>query len=224
MTQRYGTFFPGRLSERVSGMSYDAAVRNGAPYRAIFGAPIALDADGILAAQSISGTGSTTTFASTYSTGDTTLGKWGRALSVVASGAATSKVYVRGRDYLGSKMYEELTLSATAVVNGLKAFKAIDQVDWDNTASTTINLGWRDCFGVPYKFRANIVEMKNGAIAANAGTFVAGLATATAATATNADVRGTYVPATVLPDGTNTFEVQYAPDDANLHGNAQFYA
>ncbi len=226
MTQRYATFFPTRLSQRVPSMGYDAQVRHGAPYRAKLGAPVALDADGILAATSISGTGSTTTFASTYSNGDTYMGKWGRGLSAVAStGSVTSKVYVRGRDFLGSLIMEQLTLNGTTQVNSLKAFKNIDRVDWDDGGSgVTLNLGWRDLFGLPYKFRAVITEIKNGIVTANAGTFTAGLTTGTTATATNADVRGTYLAATVLPDGTNTFEVIYHPDDENLHGNAQFYS
>lgn len=226
MTQRYATFFPTRLSQRVPLMGYDVTVRNGAPFRAILGAPVALDADGILASTSISGTGSTSTFASTYSNGDTYLGKWGRGVSAVAStGSVTTKVYVRGRDYLGSQQMEQITLNGTTTVNGIKTFKNIDRVDWDNGGSgVTLNLGWINLFGLPYKFRASLTEIKNGIVTANAGTFVAGLTTSTTATATNADVRGTYAPSTTLPDGTNTFEVIYHPDDENLHGNAQFYS
>jgi hypothetical protein len=78
--------------------------------------------------------------------------------------------------------------------------------------------------GLPEKGKAMVNEIKNNAASANAGTFVAGLANATTPTGTNADVRGTYLPVTVLPDGTNTFEVRYVADTSNLHGNAQFAA
>lgn len=222
MARRQASFFPQRVNMRVPSMSYTAGIEAADIVHANFGAPAALDNDGILAAQSIASASSTTTFAATYTGTESVMGKWGRCLRVVASGAATSTVTVTGRDYLGAKMVEVLTLNGTTPVLGLKAFRYIDSVAWGATGGTTIDLGWRDCFGLPWKFDQLIVETKNNIVAANAGTFVAGLATGTAATSTNADVRGTYLAATVIPDGTNTFEVRYIADTSNLHGNAQY--
>jgi hypothetical protein len=90
--------------------------------------------------------------------------------------------------------------------------------------ATTLDVGWRDCFGLPHKFVAIDLEEKDGVLSANAGTFVAGLLTATPSTATTADVRGTYLAVTVLPDGTRTFRLRYFADFNNLDGNAQFTA
>lgn len=227
MTKRIPTFFPQRLSVAVPGqLRYAMDVHGAAPFTANFGAPIALNSTGILAAQSINAAVDTTTFAAalTASSADLTLGKWGRALRVVASGAATSTVDVYGRDYLGQRMRETATLNGATPVLMLKAFKYIDRVVAGITAATTIDLGWRDCFGLPYKAQLLMAELKNDVVAANAGTFVAGLATATAATATNADVRGTHLFVTVLPNGTNTFELMLKLDKDNLHGNAQFFS
>jgi len=119
-------------------------------------------------------------------------------------------------------MVEVLTINGTTAVLGLKAFAWISSVVFSSsTDTTTVNLGYRDCFGLPFAGDAMITEMKNGAAAANAGTFVAALADATAETNTNADARGTYLPVTVIPDGTNTFTVIYALRRNNLHGNAR---
>ena len=222
MPRRYATYFPQRVNVRVPNMAYSAGIEKDDIVPAEFGAPIALNASGILAAQSIATAGTVTTFAAAYAPTDAIMGRWGRALSVVASGAATSTVTVTGRDYLNQRMTETMTLNGTTQVNGLKAFKYIDSVAFGATAATTINLGWRDCFGFPVKMESIVVETKNAAPSANAGTFVAGLTNGTAATATNADVRGTYVPVTVIPNGTNTFEVRFVADTSNLHGNVQF--
>ena len=224
MPRRVAQFYPQRVNLRVPNMAYTADITNNDVIHVQLGAPATLDSDGILAAQSINAAVTVTTFASTYAPTAAIMGPFGRGLRVVASGAATSTVIVNGRDYLGQRMSETLTLNGATAVLGIKAFRYIDSVVCAATASTTIDLGWRDLFGLPYKFEQIAQETKNGVVAANAGTFVAGLATATAATATNADVRGTYLPVTVIPDGTNTFELRYIADTSNLHGNRQFTA
>lgn len=222
MTQNVPTFYPGRVNVRVPSMTYAADVDDQGMCRVQFGALVALDTDAILDGQSISGTSSTTTLASSYDPDN--MGPYGRALTVVASGASTSVVTVRGRDYLNQRLQEQLTLNGTTAVAGKKAFKYVDQVDWGSTSGVTIDLGFSNVMGLPYRSKAMSLEMKNDAVAANAGTFTAALAESTTATATNADVRGTYLPVTTIPDGSNTFEIVVAVDDTNLHGNEQYYA
>jgi hypothetical protein len=122
-------------------------------------------------------------------------------------------------------MREDFTLNGTTAVLGLKAFRYVDSITpVTGTASTTVALTVVNLMGLPHKLQSVDQEMKNGVLTANAGTFVAGLLNATTPTATNADVRGTYLPVTVLPDGTRTFELRYFADDTNLDGNAQFFA
>src|SRR5690348_4061296 len=89
--------------------------------RVSLGKPVVADTDGILAAQSINAAVDTTTFAATYAATDAIMGKFGRNVTVVASGASTSTVVVYGRDYLGQKMRETLTVNGTTPVTGLKA-------------------------------------------------------------------------------------------------------
>lgn len=224
MPRRDPTHFPQRINFRVPGMTYAAGIEGDDIMTADFGAPLALDNAAILNAQSIATAGNTVVFAAAYTGSQAQMGKWGRGLRFVASGAATSTVTVTGRDYLGQRMQETITLNGATAVLGVKAFRYIDRIDWGATAGTTITVGITNLFGLPYKGKQMVAEAKNSAASANAGTFVAGLANATLATATNADVRGTYLPVTVIPDGVNTFEVRFVADTSNLHGNRQFGA
>lgn len=224
--RRYPTFFPQRVNVRVPSMAMAGMVMASGDDTMVaeFGAPAALNSTGILAAQSVSAAGVAVTFAAAYQPTDAIMGRWGRCLRVVLSGAGTGNVVIRGRDYLNQRMQETIALNGATPVLGVKAFRYIDSITWPTVGAVTMDIGWRDCFGLPFRFKALVSELKNGIVTANAGTFVAGLATATAATATNADVRGTYLAATVIPDGTNTFEVRYLADNTNLHGNAQFFS
>lgn len=217
-----GSFFPRRINDHVPNMQYAADVRFGGMGTVIIPAPAALDADGILVAQSIATAGSTSTFAATLT--DAAMAKFGRNVTVIASGAATSTVTVRGKDYLGQPMVEQLTLNGAATVAGKKAFKWIDKVDWGATAATTINVGWGNVLGLPYKSQKLISELVNKEVPA-AGTFVDGLTGGTAQSVTSDDTRGTYTPAAgVVPDGTREYELTIMHDYDNLHGDPQFYS
>lgn len=238
LTRPYGDYYPYGISQRVPNMQYAADVSLNAPYCANFGAPLALSANAVLAAfQNVNGSaGAVSTF--TAATGSATAigynglvpfdsttirNGWGRNLTCTASTTCTRTVTVTGYDYLGSKLVETMTLNGTATIQGLKAFQWVESVAISSDTDTaTVSIGYGNKFGLPYKGVAMDVETKNGAIAANAGTFVAGLADATAETATNADVRGTYLPVTVIPDGTNTFEMWYITNRVNLHGQARY--
>ncbi len=225
MPRRYGSFYPRRINQRVPSLAMVGDAVDNDIVVAEWSAPTALNSTGILAAQDMTSAGSTSTFAAAFAVqSEAIMGRWGRALRIVASGASTGTVTVTGSDYLGQRMIETATLNGATPVLMLKAFRFIESIAWTATGATNLTVGWRDVFGLPYKFVALVSEVKNKAVAANAGTFVAGLATATAATATNADVRGTYLPVTVIPDGVNNFEVRYIFDNSNGHGNAQFIA
>lgn len=216
-----GDFYPRRTNQHVPGMSYAADVNHAGYARVSIAALIAADAGGILAAQSIATASSATSFATTLT--ETALGKFGRNVTVVASGAATSTVTVTGRDYLGQIMKETLTLNGTTSVPGVKAFRWIDKVEWGATAATTINVGWGNVLGLPYKSIKMDSEVVSGVAASSAGAIVAGLASSTTPTATNADTRGTYAPhLSNVPDGSKTYELVLLCDRTNLYGNVQY--
>lgn len=226
MARRYASFFPQRVNMWFENAAIGSHGATNSPHIATFdfGVPNALDADAILAAQSIDPAGSTTTFAAAYVATEAQMGKWGRNVTVAASGAATSVVRVLGRDYMGQPMREHLTLNGASTVQGVRAFRYIDEVDWDLTAATTINLGIGNYFGLPYKCFTMDSEIKNSAVAANAGTFVAGLASTSTPNATNTDPRGLYLPVTVIPNASVRFEIRCVVDPDNLLGNQHYYA
>lgn len=185
-------------------------------------APVAANATLILSAQSIAVAGSVSVLAAGFVASEAQMGRFGRALQVVASGAATSTVTVHGFDYLGQPTSEQLTLNGTTPVLGLKAFRRISRVDYGATAATTINLGVRDAFGLPYALLDAAVDFVDGVKAGSQGTFTT--PALTAQTATSGDPRGTYAPnAANLPNGTRKFSLQYEPRRGDLYGQRQFF-
>lgn len=182
--------------------------------RVTFGKPVVAAAAAILSAQSIAAAVDTTTFVAGFLAN---MGPYGRNITVVASGAATSNVTVIGRDYLGQPMRESFTLNGTTPVVGTKAFKYVDRVTAGITAATTINVGFGARFGLPYKVVAVEREYAAG-VAAAAGTFTAPVLT-DPQTATTGDPRGLYTP-TTTPNGTTEIEidVRYS-NSVNTSGN-----
>lgn len=153
----------------------------------------------------------------------TTMGKFGRNLTVVASGAATSNVTVEGFDYLGQPMKESFTLTGTTPVVGKKCFGDIARVVFGATAATTINVGTGTKLGIPYKaLGTTMLNELVSDVAPTAGTLLGGVNTQTL---TSDDPRGSYTPhSSVVPDGTRWYRFTMNTDRNNLHGNAQAIA
>lgn len=224
MARRYASFFPQRVNMWLNRAAYAGHGAGESPHIATFdfGVPGALDADALLAAQSIATSTGTSTFAAAYVATEAQMGKWGRNVTCAASGAATSLVRVFGRDYLGQPIREHLTLDGTNTVQGVKAFRYIDYINWDATSATTINVGIGNYLGIPYRCYSMVSEIKNNAVAANAGTFVAGFPVG-AGNTTSTDPRGLYLPATVIPNGVHRFEIRCITDPSYLYGAAHYY-
>lgn len=212
MVARTASFRNRRYNAYVPAMGYAADIIHGSPYQVDFGTPIAAVAAGILNAQSIAAAVDTTTFLS-----DTADAPFGRNVTVIASGAATSNVTVYGKDYLGQPMAESFTLNGAVSVVGVKAFKWIDRITAGITGGTTINVGFGARLGLPYRMAAVDIEVANGASAA-AGTFTAGSLT-DPQTLTTADPRGLYTPTTAL-NGSNRIFAHFLPYNVlNANGN-----
>lgn len=207
------TNFPRRINNYVPAMAYSADVNWNGVTRVNFGAPAAQSATAILSAQSIA-TATTVDISSAYTIAD----KYGRCLQVVASGASTASVSVKGWDYLGQPITETFTLNGTSPVLGKKAFKTLGSFVINTTTSaTTINLGTALGLGLPYKAIKAEWETANGAIAA-AGTLTAPVLT-DPATATTGDPRGTYV-STTTPDGSTIITAAFdMVNDVNTSNN-----
>lgn len=225
MTARTADFLPQKINQFVPSMSYAADAVMEGPFRAQLGAPDALDLNGIVAAQDMTAAGNLTSFASAYSS--SVMGKYGRCVTITASGAGVKVVTITGRDYLGQPMIEDITLNGGTPVGGQKAFKYIEKVAWLDQNGIDLDVGWNDILGLPYKAEALLHEFvdETGAgfvVAPNAGTFAAG--DETTVTATTNDPRGTYLPITEIPDGTRIYDLMLAVDRTELHGVAHFFA
>lgn len=181
----------------------------------------AASATAILNAQSIATAGNAAPVAGFNPA--TTMGKFGRNLTVVASGAATSNVTIEGFDYLGQPMKESFTLNGTTPVVGKKCFGDIARVVFGATAATTINVGTGTKLGIPYKALGTVMlnELVSD-VAPTAGALLGGVNTQTL---TSDDPRGSYTPhSSVVPDGTRWYRFTMNTDRNNLHGNAQAVA
>ena len=131
------------------------------------------------------------------------------AVTSHGSSVVAMTILVTGTDEYGEVMSELLTVTATGtskVTDTLKAFKTVTSIaiaSSSDAEANTLNMGFGDVLGIPYKlegeydvlaFYADAVEEKLASV------FVAADATSPATTTTN-DVRGTVDPDTTL-DGT----------------------
>ena len=216
MVARIATFRNRRYNAYVPAAAYAADVIHSKAYQVDFGTPAAPVANGILNLYSIAAAGTTTVFAS-----DTADAPFGRNVTVVASGAATSNVTVRGRDYLGQPVAESMTLNGATPVVGVKAFKWIDAIQVGATAATTINVGFGARLGLPYRFSQVDNEAVNG-VGGTVGTLTAGSLT-DPQTALTPDPRGLYTPTGAL-NGTNKITADFMVHNyLNGNGNGGIY-
>ena len=161
--------------------------------------PAALSATAVCAAQAVAAAGNATINGASASGGVATF-DYARALSVVSSNAGdtTQTVTVTGTDYYGQSQTETIALNGTTSVDGKKAFKTITQVAVSAALTGNLSVGNNDIFGLPYRITDAGYLFRTGwagAVADNAGTFVAA-DTTSPATATTGDVRGTFTPTT----------------------------
>jgi hypothetical protein len=188
--------FPRRINMYVSAMAYSADVSYNGETRVNFGAPAASVTTSVINLQSIAAANT----AFDLSAVTAVVEPYGRNLTVVASGAATSNVTIYGWDYLGQPMLESFTLNGATPVVGNKAFKSFNYASWGLTAGTTISVGLGVKLGLPFKTIRCAYEVGNGALAA-AGTLQAP-STTDPATSTTTDPRGMYTTTTTM-NGTN---------------------
>lgn len=219
---RMPSYFPQRVSTRVNKMQYVDNIEGEAMKVIDLFAPNALNDTFLLTAASMAAAADFVTFTGEQS--EKNMNRWGRSVSLTASGVTSAVVTVRGRDHLGVLMREDVTLNGTTRVETLKAFRFVDRITVPLVAATTLNVGIGNRLGIAYKLLRMEVELKDKQLSANAGTFTPGLPTPTTPTATNADVRGTYLPVTVVPNGVVTFEIRGYVDKENIHGNKHFFA
>lgn len=217
------TNFQRRINNYVPAMMYSSDVNWNGGTRVSFGAPLANNATLVANATTIAGNGTVVDLSTVPAFPET----YGRTVTIVGSGATTTVVSLRGWDYLGQPIQEDLTLNGTTPVVGKKAFKSfLSYTTGTGTAATTCNIGSGSALGLPYKTLRCAWEVANGAAVA-AGTLIQAVLT-DPQTATTGDPRGTYAPTTAL-NGTNIISGIFdCVNDVNsarnggLHGIRQF--
>jgi hypothetical protein len=184
--------------------------------------PVALDADGICAQQTLAAAGNALLNGALASGGTVTLDV-PRNVIIDAAGAATAVLTITGTDVYGISMSEAITLNGTTAVAGKKAFKTITQIA-ASAAATDFFVGTGDVFGLPIRADSrNYVQTAWGGAFVTTGTFVAAVTTSPATTTTG-DVRGTFAPADAADASKRlTLWVFVADDDTQtgLYGVAQ---
>lgn len=159
--------------------------------------PSTAAANAVCAAQAVAGAGSLTINGANASAGVATFDV-ARAVNIDTSSANNTAVgiTVTGTDYYGQAQTELLVTNGTSTVEGKKTFKTITAVSSNAAAVGTVTVGSSDIFGLPYRVTDAGYLLRvgwAGALAEDAGTFVAA-DTTSPATASTGDVRGTYVP------------------------------
>ena len=140
---------------------------------------------------------------------------------------------VRGYVYLGQPMLERISLpnGATALVSGKKAFYKVREfrVITPATAAITVNVGYGDELGLPFKGYLDWAKEDGAFVATPNSTLTAAVVT-DPATATTGDPRGTYNPTTAL-NGAKEIWVGLIGDNwvnasgnGGLHGIQHYYA
>jgi hypothetical protein len=128
---------------------------------------------------------------------------------------------VYGYDYLGQALKESFTLTGATPVVGKKMFADVVSASFGNTAGTTINVGYGNVLGLPYKaLGTQLTNELTSNVTPTAGVLTPGV---DAQTLTSGDPRGSYTPNQV-PDGTKSYRFSMAADRNNLHGNAHVLA
>lgn len=231
MTKQYPEYTPRRINNYVPAMAYAADVSfGGGQCRVYFGSPAVADPDGIIDGATI-GTSAVVLDSSDVNgvIGDTADSEYGRGVTVTGGTAGDNAVViVKGRDYWGQPMAETFTLSGATPQQGSKAFKYVDTVEVAANQASTIDVGWNDELGLPYKALDIVSEIVDGALGTD-GTLT-GPDLTDPQTVSDGDPRGTYNPNVTL-DGTKVVEAIIITNNAvNASGNggllglAHYYA
>jgi hypothetical protein len=194
------TNFQRRVSNYVPAMQYSCDVHLGGTTRVNFGPILAANPTAIANAWNIATTGqlNITAFDPRF------MAPYGKAVSVVGSAPTTAVVTVRGFDYLGQAMTENITLNGVTAVNGNKAFFQVTQLNISALVpAVTVNVGFTIKMGLPYKAFRVAYEADNGGTFIGAGTLQLPAVNFPQG-ATSLDPRGMFTP-TGTCNGVNTF-------------------
>ena len=112
---------------------------------------------------------------------------FGEAIQLVSTAGNNVVVTVEGKDYLGQKMVEQITLNGATAVKGKKAFKLIEKVSTAANATADITIETKGVVGLEFCALGIDNIAKNGV----ADTTMAITVGSRTQNATSADTRGT---------------------------------
>jgi hypothetical protein len=187
--------------------------------------PLLLQAAGLAVAQAVAAAKNLTLTAGTGVT--TTVDAMGvtryvldvpRCVTLVSSGAGdtTQTATVSGYDVYGQPMTARITLNGVTTVPTLKAFKSVTSIAISAATAGNISAGFNDRLGLPVVVSDAGFIIKSawaGALAQDAGTFVAAVSTSPA-TALTGDVRGLYTPSSASDGSKRLLLHLHLPDAA----------
>jgi len=209
-------FYPERMNMYVPAMRFASDCGDDGLYQISLGTPPIAVNDAIVAAQSTAAAGNSDLDYTMVTC------KYGRIVTVNSDGANTDVVTITGYDYLGQKITETITLNGAATVLGLKAFKRVTNVAWLLEAGRTLDVGFGDVLGLPYKTMAINNEIF-GDVAQSAGSFTAPVLTDPQTIATG-DPRGKYNPTGTLDGATELVIHAIASNAVNAAGNGGLHS
>ena len=226
ITHRGPDNFAERIDHYVPRMMYAADVHDDGFYKISLGTPNAPDTDAIVDGVTVTGgvTLTSANFNGVEANGVNweSSGRYGQTVSIVFSAAGTPVVQIKGHDYLGQRMQENLTGNGTTPVTGSKAFKRIDEIVVPLGVTGTIDVGTLGVFGVPYKTVSFDTEIVDGTGAAMTGTLTQADLT-DPATAVTGDPRGTYDPHTATNGTAEVVIVAQADNWRNADDNGGYH-
>jgi hypothetical protein len=186
--------------------------------------PVALDDDGVAAAQAVAAAGNMILNGALVVSGVAVFDV-PRAVSIDSTdaGDTTQTATVFGFDAYGQPMTETIAFNGTTAVSGQKAFARVTRVAVSAALAGNGFVGTTDILGLPYRAdsRGYVLTAWDNAFVTT-GTFV-GADSTTPATATTNDTRGTFVPPTAT-DGSRrlTAWIYFNPaTQATLYGVTQ---
>jgi len=202
-----------RINHRVADMVYAADVGVDGITTVDIPAMPAASSNAILAAQSVNAAGVAVPIASFN---PAMMGRYGRNFTGTLSAVGSCTVIVTGYDYLGQPMREQLGV-ANSLTLGQKMFADISSISFSAVAGLTLNLGFGNILGVPYKvLNTQMLGETVNDLVPTAGALQTGV---TVQTLTSGDPRGRYTP-NQSPGGTTFYRFTCFVDRNNLHGSA----
>ena len=149
------------------------------------------------------------------------------------SSVVAMTVVVTGTDIYGWPLQESVAVAATGTSQTdatLKAFKAVTTIAITAAAdaeANTLNVGWGDVLGLPYRLAGeyDVLSFYADSTLELSSATVVGAVTTDPATATTGDVRGTITPNTATDGSVNYrvwMKIKGTADDEDAYGVDQF--